>query len=215
MKKINIAIDGKSATGKSTLAKLLARKLGYLYIDSGAMYRAITFYLLRNGIQPVKVEPDDLQGIRLSFGKDGIELNGEPVEQQIRTMEVADYVSEVAAIPIVRDFCVWQQQEIGRDKGVVMDGRDIGTVVFPDAEVKIFLSADEMTRVQRRFAEIGRGTLEEVRENLEKRDRIDSERTYHPLLQAEDALFIDNSEMSPEEQARFILGIAQKKIREA
>lgn len=220
--KIIITIDGWSSCGKSTLAKQLARELGYVYIDSGAMYRAITLYFLRNHIDWTKhkVVEDALKKIALEFlsnhknGQSEIYLNGENVEYVIRDLVVAEKVSEVAAIKEVRQFAVKQQQDMGRKKGIVMDGRDIGTVVFPKAELKIFMTADNAIRVERRFRELydknPNITIEEVKANLEMRDYIDSHREVSPLRQAEDALLLDNSKLTMREQ----LDIALKWVRE-
>ena len=221
-KKIIITIDGWSSCGKSTLAKQLARELGYVYIDSGAMYRAITLYFLRNHIDWTKhkVVEDALKNISLEFlsnhknGQSEIYLNGENVEYVIRDLVVAEKVSEVAAIKEVRTFAVRQQQEMGRKKGIVMDGRDIGTVVFPHAELKIFMTADNAIRVERRFRELYEKnpniTIDEVKANLEMRDYIDSHREVSPLRKAEDALELDNSKISIREQ----LDMAIKWVRE-
>ncbi|ULQ54569.1 (d)CMP kinase [Flavihumibacter fluvii] len=221
-KKIIITIDGWSSCGKSTLAKQLARQLNYVYIDSGAMYRAITLYFLRNHIDwtddsQVK---EALKNIQLEFrpnehsGQTEIYLNDENVEYVIRDLVIAEKVSDVAAIREVRRFAVKQQQEMGRKKGIVMDGRDIGTVVFPKAELKIFMTADNAVRVERRFKELfdknPNITIEEVKSNLEMRDYIDSHREVSPLRQAEDALVLDNSNITMEEQ----LKIAAKWVKE-
>ncbi|RXK62478.1 (d)CMP kinase [Lacibacter luteus] len=210
--KINIAIDGFSSCGKSTLAKQLAKKLNYTYIDSGAMYRAITLYFLRNHIDWTDEDEigDALKNINLSFqpnsktGDSEIYLNDENIEYVIRDLVIAEKVSEVAAIRPVREFAVKQQQEMGKLKGVVMDGRDIGTTVFPDAELKIFMTADITVRVERRFQELYAKnpniTIEEVKANLEMRDYIDSHREHSPLRKAADALVIDNTNLTPSEQ---------------
>jgi cytidylate kinase len=220
--KIIITIDGWSSCGKSTLARQLARELGYLYIDSGAMYRAITLYFLRNHVDWTHQEAvaDALRHTKLTFmsnHKNGLSemyLNGENVEYVIRDLVVAEKVSEVAAIREVRDFAVKQQQEMGKNKGIVMDGRDIGTVVFPHAELKIFMTADKEIRVKRRFQELYEKnpnvTMEEVRANLELRDHIDSHREVSPLRKAEDALELDNSHLTIKEQ----LEIAKKWVQE-
>jgi len=217
VRKIVIAIDGYSACGKSTTAKAVAAVLGYRYIDTGAMYRAITLYFLRENVSlRNKEEIDDaLKNINLHFELNpetrGSEmyLNDENVARNIRDMIVADKVSEVAAIKEVRHFAVEQQQKMGKHKGLVMDGRDIGTVVFPDAELKIFMTADPEIRVKRRFQELYPTnpliTLDEVRHNLEMRDYIDSNREESPLRRAEDARLLDNSEMSREEQLKLAL----------
>ncbi|MCC6288086.1 MAG: (d)CMP kinase [Chitinophagaceae bacterium] len=214
MKKIIITIDGWSSCGKSTLAKQLASALDYVYIDSGAMYRAITLYFLRNSIdwKKEKAVKGALENIRLEFRtndvtkKAEIYLNDENVEYIIRDMVVAEKVSEIAAIKQVRDFAVAQQRKMGEQKGIVMDGRDIGTVVFPQAELKIFMTADNAIRVERRFKELYAQnpniTIEEVKNNLEMRDYIDSHREVSPLRQAEDALVLDNSNITQEQQLK-------------
>src|SRR5690606_5658892 len=215
---IIITIDGHSSCGKSTLAKQIARALGYVYIDSGAMYRAITLYFLRNHIDwtSKKSIQEALKNISIEFIKnpssDKTEtyLNGENVEYVIRDLVVAEKVSEVAAIPEVREFAVKQQQELGKKKGIVMDGRDIGTVVFPEAELKIFMTADISVRVERRFRELFEKnpniTLEEVKNNLEMRDYIDSNREVSPLRKAEGSHILDNTNITMEEQ----LNLAKK-----
>lgn len=215
MNKIIIAIDGHSSCGKSTLAKGLANQLGYTYIDSGAMYRAVTLYFLRRHIS--LETPDEARralehiDIRFDAGNHAI-LNGEDVELEIRQMDVSNHVSQVSAISAVRRAMVRQQQAMGRSKGIVMDGRDIGTVVFPGAELKIFLTASPEIRAQRRFKELqDKGvaiSLEAVRENLLQRDHIDSTREDSPLRQAEDAIVIDNSDMNQEEQLAYALQLA-------
>ena len=207
MKRITIAVDGYSSCGKSTLAKSLAANLGYTYIDSGAMYRAVTLFFLRAGI---KVEEQDkvqkaLSNIDIQFGPDNHTLlNDEDVEQEIRQMAVSGYVSEVAALPEVRRAMVSQQQRMGKKKGIVMDGRDIGTVVFPDAALKIFLTADPEVRARRRYDELlakgQEASLQEVKENLAHRDHIDSTREDSPLRQAEDAVVIDNTSLTRDQQ---------------
>lgn len=225
MKKIVIAIDGFSSCGKSTLAKDLAAKIGFAYIDSGAMYRAVTYYFLTNGIDindhgqvQKALENINIRFKRVSDGSNATYLNGENVEFDIRKMEVSSRVSEVAAIPEVRKKLVEQQREMGVDKGIIMDGRDIGTVVFPHAELKIFLTADVDVRVDRRYRELLEKKLditkEAVKENLEKRDLIDSTRDDSPLRQAEDAILIDNSHLSPEQQLERSLALALEKARD-
>ena len=219
MKKIIIAIDGHSSCGKSTLAKALAASLAYTYIDSGAMYRAVTLYLLR---QHIKVEQADqlkvaLSRIQIHFDdKNQTILNGENVEAQIREMQVSNYVSEVAAVSEVRRAMVAQQQRMGIAKGIVMDGRDIGTVVFPDAALKIFLTASLEIRAQRRFTELqNKGqsvSLEAVEANLQHRDHIDATRADSPLKKAPDAILIDNTHLSRAEQLDMVLQLAQKAI---
>lgn len=220
--KIIITIDGWSSCGKSTLAKQLARELGYLYIDSGAMYRAITLYFLRNHVDWTHHEAveEALHKITLIFhsnhktGQSEMYLNEENVEYVIRDLVVAEKVSEVAAIREVREYAVKQQQEMGKHKGIVMDGRDIGTVVFPQAELKIFMTADNEIRVKRRFQELYEKnpnvTMEEVRANLEMRDYIDSHREVSPLRKADDALELDNTNITMKEQ----LEIAKKWVQE-
>ena len=223
MKKIIVTIDGWSSCGKSTIAKQLAKSLGYVYIDSGAMYRAITLYFLRNHIDwtdPAAVE-EALHHINLHFVyntkslQSEMHLNEENVEYMIRDMVVAEKVSEVATIAKVRTFAVAQQQKMGADKGIVMDGRDIGTTVFPDAALKIFMTADIMTRVERRFKEMFEKnpniTIEEVKSNLEMRDYIDSNREVSPLRMAEDAILLDNSNLTMEEQLDIALKLVIRK----
>jgi len=224
MKKIVIAIDGYSSCGKSTLAKQLAKELDYIFVDSGAMYRAITLFFLRNNIdiQDVKAISAALNNITLTFkynslaGKSDIFLNEENVALQIREMRVNDHVSDVAALEAVRTFAVAQQQQMGQQKGIVMDGRDIGTTVFPDAELKIFVTADIDIRVQRRLLELREKnpsvTEAEVKQNLQWRDQIDSSREVSPLRQATDAIVLDNSKLTREEQLAIVLGWANDKI---
>ena len=224
-KRITIAIDGFSSTGKSTVAKQLARELGYVYVDTGAMYRAVTLFSLRNQfVDEDHCDPEavvaHLQQIRLKFifnpkvGYAEMYLNDENVEQEIRQMEVSKYVSKIAAIPQVREMLVAQQQEMGRQKGIVMDGRDIGTVVFPDAELKIFMTASAEERAGRRYKELlERGeqvTLEQVLQNVQERDLLDTTRKDSPLIKAEDAVEIDNSHLSLEEQFEQILDLSKK-----
>lgn len=222
-KKIIITIDGWSSCGKSTLAKQLAKELGYVYVDSGAMYRAITLYFLRNNVDIAekKEVKEALKNINLEFvhnpkrNESEIFLNDENVEYLIRDMLVAEKVSDVAAIREVREFAVAQQKKMGKTKGIVMDGRDIGTVVFPHAELKIFMTADNAIRVQRRFKELYEKnpniTIEEVKNNLEMRDYIDSHREVSPLRQAEDALVLDNSALTPSQQLKKALEWAKKR----
>lgn len=212
MKKIIITIDGWSSCGKSTLAKQLAKTLNYVYVDSGAMYRAITLYFLRNHVDwtDTKEVEKALKNISLEFNyndnlqQSEIYLNGENVEYVIRDLVVAEKVSDVAAIKEVRQFAVAQQRKMGKSRGIVMDGRDIGTVVFPDAELKIFMTADNAVRVERRFKELYEKnpaiTLEEVKANLEMRDYIDSHRDVSPLRKAEDARILDNTNITEKEQ---------------
>ncbi len=222
MKKIIITIDGWSSCGKSTLARQLAAKLNYVYIDSGAMYRAITLYFLRNHVDWTshKAVKEAIKDIHLEFkfndhsGQSEMHLNDENVEYVIRDLVVAEKVSEVATVKEVRDFAVAQQQKMGKKKGIIMDGRDIGTVVFPEAELKIFMTADNAVRVERRFKELFEKnpniTIEEVKNNLEMRDYIDSHREISPLKQAEDAIVLDNSNIGMEEQ----LKIATQLVKE-
>lgn len=223
--KITITIDGWSSCGKSTLAKQLAKVLGYVYIDSGAMYRAITLYFLRNHIDwtDAKEVMEALNNISIEFHYNDVSqqseiyLNGENVEYVIRDLVIAEKVSDVAAIESVRSFAVAQQQKLGMYKGIVMDGRDIGTTVFPDAELKIFMTADTAVRVERRFKELYAKnpniTIEEVKNNLEMRDYIDSNRKISPLRKAEDAIEIDNTNLSMEEQLRKAIDLAEKKLK--
>lgn len=215
--KINIAIDGHSSCGKSTIAKALAKKLGYTYIDTGAMYRGVTLYTLRHGLWNEE-EPDaqmiqkHLSRIELDFLSSSkgqhLLLNGEDVESDIRGMKVSNHVSPIAALPEVRKYLVRQQQKLAEDKGVVMDGRDIGTVVIPDAELKVFVTARAEIRAQRRYKELmAKGedvTYDEVLKNIESRDMIDSSRKVSPLKMATDALLLDNSEMTIDEQQRVV-----------
>ena len=223
-KKIIITIDGWSSCGKSTLAKQLATALGYVYIDSGAMYRAITFYFLRNHIEwtDEKEVVIALENIILDFQfnpkskQSEIILNGENVEYVIRDLVIAEKVSDVAAIKEVRTFAVAQQQLMGNKKGIVMDGRDIGTTVFPKAELKIFMTADSSVRVERRFKEFFEKnpniTFDEVKSNLELRDYIDSNREISPLRKANDAYVLDNTMMSMEEQFKIAKKLVDEKL---
>jgi len=225
MNKIIITIDGWSSCGKSTLAKQLAKKLGYVYIDSGAMYRAITLYFLRNHIDWSN-EKDVLSAlncIRLHFEYNPesqlaeMFLNNENVEYVIRDMVVAEKVSEVAAIASVRTFEVQQQKYMGEKKGIVMDGRDIGTTVFPNAELKIFMTADMLIRVERRFLEMQiknpNITFKEVQSNLQMRDLIDSTREVSPLKMATDAILLDNSTLTMEQQLEIAMQLIQEKLK--
>lgn len=223
---ITIAIDGYSSSGKSTMAKKLARQIGYRYIDSGAMYRAVALYALRHGMinhdDSVNAEalqialPDIRIDFRIENGAQHTILNGEDVEKEIRTMEVSRVVSPVAALPTVRRALVRMQQELGASKGIVMDGRDIGTTVFPDAEMKVFVKASAATRAQRRLDELtARGekaTFEEVLENVEQRDHIDETREESPLRCAEDASVLDNSFMTPAQQDEWIMDLYNKTL---
>lgn len=225
MKKITIAIDGYSSCGKSTMAKDLAREVGYIYIDSGAMYRAVTLYCLENqlftaeGIDTAKLEAA-MPNIQISFQlnpdtqRPMTYLNGVNVEDRIRTMEVSSHVSPVAALPFVREALVKLQQEMGKAKGIVMDGRDIGTVVFPDAELKIFVVASAEIRAQRRYDELKakgqEASFEEILANVKERDYIDQNRAVSPLRQAEDAILLDNSNLTIEEQKQWLAAQFQK-----
>ncbi|HEV8273952.1 MAG TPA: (d)CMP kinase [Chitinophagaceae bacterium] len=223
-KKIIIAIDGWSSCGKSTLAKELAKELGYLYVDSGAMYRAITLYFLRNHVDWTDKNEvkSALKEISLEFiyndksQQSEMHLNGENVEYVIRDLVVAEKVSDVAAIKEVRKFAVEQQQLMGKKKGVIMDGRDIGTVVFPKAELKIFLTADNAVRVERRFKELFEKnpnvTIEEIKANLEMRDYIDSNREESPLRKADDAILVDNTNLTAKETIQKVEKLAKKII---
>ena len=227
-KKIIIAIDGYSSCGKSTVAKEIARQLNYIFIDSGAMYRAVTLFFLQTGLVVSKdlnmsALHEKLGFIHITFilnpvtGHNDIWLNGENAEQKIRQLSVAKNVSQVAAIAEVRRFLVAQQQEMGRSKGIVMDGRDIGTVVFPDAELKIFMTADPRIRAQRRYDEMlarnEQVDFEEILANITERDRFDETRAESPLRKAKDAIILDNSHMTREEQFRWILGEVEERIR--
>lgn len=228
MKNITIAIDGYSSTGKSTVAKQIAKHLGYVYVDSGAMYRAVTFYAMQHGIidnNHFNIEElvNNLNAITISFkfnkdvGFAEVYLNGVNIENDIRTLAVSSFVSKVAEISEVRQKLVEQQQQLGKDGGVVMDGRDIGTVVFPDAELKLFMTASAETRAQRRYSElIKRGdtvTYEDVLQNVQERDYIDSNREDSPLTKAKDAIQIDNSNMSLQEQFDKILQLVKMTLK--
>lgn len=224
-KKIIIAIDGHSSTGKSTVAKRVAKKLNYIYADTGAMYRAVTYYAIQNGIISdslntnalivalskiiIRFKLNEETGIRETF------LNGQNIEKEIRTIKVSNWVSPVAEITEVRKKLVEQQQEMGLEKGIVMDGRDIGTVVFPNAELKIFMTASAPIRAKRRYNEMKLSnasiSFNEVLENVEKRDHIDSNRKDSPLVKAEDAILLDNSELTEEGQYNYILKLVEEK----
>ena len=221
MKKITIAIDGYSSTGKSTLAKALAKKMGYLYVDSGAMYRAVTLYALDNGFIASQLNQNQLISllpqIQIEFkmnpetGIGEVFLNGKNVEQEIRSMRVSEWVSPVSAISEVRTKLVSQQQSMGLKKGVVMDGRDIGSVVFPNAELKLFLTADDDVRAKRRFDELMQKSpnvsLESVKANLIARDQQDSSREDSPLIQTQDSVVIDNSKLTIQDQLDLVLNL--------
>ena len=228
MNKIVIAIDGFSSTGKSTIAKRLAKQLNYIYVDTGAMYRAVTYFALKNDfIKNKKLDSEalisSLQDINISFkfndelGFAEVYLNGENIELEIRTLEVSSYVSPVATLSQVRRKLVEQQQLMGKGKGIVMDGRDIGTVVFPDAELKIFMTASVETRAKRRFKELleceHNLSYDKVLENVITRDRIDSTREDSPLVIADNAIEIDNSDLNIEEQVETILKLVNKSIK--
>ena len=229
MKKITIAIDGHSSCGKSTMAKELARKLGYIYVDTGAMYRTVTLYAMRNNLfdSEGEVLTDELQkqmnNIKLSFrintetGKPDAYLNGECVEKTIRSIEVSNHVSKIAAIPFVREAMVDQQRRMGAEKGIVMDGRDIGTTVFPDAELKIFVTASAKVRAQRRYDELQQkgmpADFDEILKNVEERDYIDSHREVSPLRQAEDAILLDNSDMTIPQQNEWLMQQVEKALQ--
>ena len=221
MKKITIAIDGHSSCGKSTMAKDLAREVGYVYVDTGAMYRCVTLYALRNGLFAAdgKIDEDTLRqkmsDIHITFqfnaekGRPDTYLNGELVEDKIRSMEVSNHVSPIATLAFVREAMVAQQQEMGQGGGVVMDGRDIGTVVFPHAELKIFVTASAEVRAQRRYDELKAKGMEadfaDILKNVQERDYIDSHREVSPLKQAPDAILLDNSQMTIAEQKEWLM----------
>ena len=220
MKKITIAIDGHSSCGKSTMAKDLAKRIGYIYVDTGAMYRSVTLYALRNGLFNVNgtIKEEELRAqmgnIKISFklnkatGRPDTYLNGENVENQIRTMEVSSHVSVIAALPFVRAALVEQQQQMGAEKGIVMDGRDIGTVVFPNAELKVFVTASPEVRAQRRYDELKAKGIEanfdDILKNVQERDYIDSHRATSPLRKAEGAIELDNSNITIEQQQQWL-----------
>lgn len=219
MKKITIAIDGHSSTGKSTLAKQLAKALDYIYVDSGAMYRAVTLYALEQGfISDEKFDPNalisNIENVNIEFKKEGnnptvLCLNNKEVFSKIRGMEVSNLVSKVAALPQVRQCLVKEQRKMGQNKGIVMDGRDIGTVVFPEAELKIFMTASAQTRTQRRFDELtAKGEqvdFDEVYENITSRDYKDSTRADSPLTQAKDARVLDNTNLTQSQQYKIVM----------
>ena len=236
-KKIIIAIDGHSSCGKSTMAKQLAKQIGYVYVDTGAMYRAVTLFAMQNGMYPDEgIREEELKTavsngeIQISFkfnaetGRPDTYLNGVRVEEEIRNMAVSSRVSPIAALPFVRSLLTEQQQAMGEKKGIVMDGRDIGTAVFPNAELKIFVTASAEVRAQRRYDELMNKAkteeekaalnYEEILKNVEERDYIDSHRETAPLRKAEDAIILDNSEMTIEEQNSWLLEKYQVKIKE-
>ena len=230
MKKITIAIDGFSSCGKSTMAKDLAKKLGYVYVDTGAMYRAVTLYAMRNGLFNAdgSVKTPDLErqmnkiNITFKFNKTAERpdtyLNNELVENDIRTLEVSNHVSQIAAVPFVREAMVAQQQRMGKDKGVVMDGRDIGTTVFPEAELKVFVTASAEVRAQRRYDELKEkgmpADFNDILKNVQERDYIDSHREVSPLRKAPDAIELDNSHMTIAEQSAWLMEQVEQKIEE-
>jgi CMP/dCMP kinase len=230
MKKITIAIDGFSSTGKSTLAKQIAKQLGYIYVDTGAMYRAVTYFAMRNDfVSENNLDAEglikNLSNITLQFhfneqvGFAEMYLNDENVEIAIRTIDVSRLVSKIAEISEVRTKLVEQQQQMGKNKGIVMDGRDIGTVVFPDADLKLFMTASPQTKAQRRFDElIEKGqqvTFEEVLQNVQERDYIDTHREDSPLVKAEDAIEIDNSHLSKKEQFELVMELVNEVLKES
>ena len=223
MRKITIAIDGHSSCGKSTMAKDLARKIGYIYVDTGAMYRAVTLYALRNGMLDDKESLEQALGdIKITFrlneeSRPETYLNGENVEREIRSIEVSNHVSPIATLPFVRKFLVAQQQAMGTEKGIVMDGRDIGTVVFPDAELKIFVTASAEVRAQRRYDELKAKGQEasygEILKNVVERDYIDSHREVSPLRKADDAIELDNSHMTIAQQNEWLMNAYEKAVK--
>ena len=230
MKKITIAIDGFSSCGKSTMAKDLAKKLGYVYVDTGAMYRAVTLYAMRNGLFNAdgSVKTADLERqmnkINITFKlnktaeRPDTYLNNELVENDIRTLEVSNHVSQIAAVPFIREAMVTQQQRMGKDKGVVMDGRDIGTTVFPEAELKVFVTASAEVRAQRRYDELKEkgmpADFNDILKNVQERDYIDSHREVSPLRKAPDAIELDNSHMTIAEQSAWLMEQVEQKIEE-
>lgn len=230
MKKITIAIDGFSSCGKSTMAKDLAKKLGYVYVDTGAMYRAVTLYAMRNGLFNAdgSVKTADLERqmskINITFKlnktakRPDTYLNNELVENDIRTLEVSNHVSQIAAVPFIREAMVAQQQRMGKDKGVVMDGRDIGTTVFPEAELKVFVTASAEVRAQRRYDELKEkgmpADFNDILKNVQERDYIDSHREVSPLRKAPDAIELDNSHMTITEQSAWLMEQVKQKIEE-
>ncbi len=231
MKKITIAIDGFSSCGKSTMAKMLAKEVGYIYVDTGAMYRAVTLFAMRNGMIAPNGDVDrdalkaKMDALHVEFklnpqtGKAETYLNGENVEHEIRGMEVSAHVSAIAAIDFVRTALVTQQQRMGHNKGIVMDGRDIGTVVFPDAELKVFVTASAEVRAQRRFDElVGKGmkaNYDEILHNVQERDYIDSHREVSPLRKAEDAIELDNGQLTIADQLQWLMDKFREKTERA
>lgn len=227
-KQITIAIDGHSSTGKSTVAKQLAKKLDYIYVDTGAMYRAITYYAMQSGcFEDNQLNENcllsQLDDIQIQFKKESnqslpaVYLNGQNVEAFIRGMEVSSKVSSVATLADVRKKLVQIQQQLGKNKGIVMDGRDIGTVVFPDAELKLFMTATAKTRAQRRYKELKKTqpqiSFDEVLQNVQQRDETDSNRTHSPLKMANDAIKIDNTNLTEEEQFQLITNLVEDKLK--
>jgi len=227
MRKITIAIDGYSSCGKSTMAKDLAREIGYIYVDTGAMYRSVTLFAMRNNLfnEDGSIKTDELKSrmneINISFklnsetGRPDTYLNGELVEKEIRSMDVSARVSKIAALPFVREALVAQQQAMGKEKGIIMDGRDIGTVVFPDAELKIFVTASAEVRAQRRYDELKTkgmpADFDDILKNVKERDYIDSHRETSPLRMADDALELNNSHMTIEEQKAWLMARYKEK----
>ena len=228
MKKITIAIDGFSSCGKSTMAKELAKKIGYIYVDTGAMYRSVTLFAMRHGLfnadGSVKTDAlkQQMSNIDITFkfnekaGRPDTYLNGECVEEAIRTLEVSNHVSPIAAIPFVRAAMVARQQRMGRDKGIVMDGRDIGTTVFPEAELKVFVTASAEVRARRRYDELKEkgmpADFDDILKNVQERDYIDSHREVSPLRKAPDAIELDNSHMTIAEQSAWLMELVKQKI---
>ena len=230
MKKITIAIDGFSSCGKSTMAKELAKKIGYIYVDTGAMYRSVTLFAMRHGLfnadGSVKTDAlkQQMSNIDITFkfnekaGRPDTYLNGECVEEAIRTLEVSNHVSPIAAIPFVRAAMVARQQRMGRDKGIVMDGRDIGTTVFPEAELKVFVTASAEVRARRRYDELKEkgmpADFDDILKNVQERDYIDSHREVSPLRKAADAIELDNSHMTIAEQNDWLMRQVQQRIED-
>ena len=230
MKKITIAIDGYSSCGKSTMAKDLAKEIGYVYVDTGAMYRSVTLFALRNNLFDAEgnIKTDKLEKmmpeIHIAFkfnettGRPDCFLNGELVEKEIRSLEVSNHVSPIAAIPFVREALVAQQKKMGENKGIVMDGPDIGTTVFPNAELKIFVTASSQVRAQRRYDELQQkgmpADFKDILKNVEERDYIDTHRETSPLRQAEDAIVLDNSQLTIPQQKAWLMEQYQKAIAE-